>query len=527
MSIKSGPNIITSGLVFNIDAMQQGWSSRYGSFNGEPTSNLFNSITNTYPKAGNSWGSYHVFVGTGHNLYNGGSFFSIGTISGVTNNEVTTASAHPFLTYDAVRPETTGGGLTANTDYFIKKTGTYTFTVHAFDSTNDGSKGFDGYGFAVHNSVNTDSRVSINASSFPTSWWGYPHLPNSSSVKMAITNGFDYMNRKHDCIRIYYFRSDTTDSNGMAYGVSPTLDASTDYTYSFYHRAANESADGCTVGFTLYVAAGTPYYPISTYFYPTREWQRFTYSFTTGLSGFTYSYWNAYANDASHLNPAVDIAEIQLEQKTHVTHFTPTSRAATSPGGGWNNIVTAQDKWASEIFNDVTYNEADTSLYFGGSSGYVQMEPYSLPEFTVEAWARCDGSQDGYAAVISDVYPSYINYCIRFEDTGPTLDCHGGLYYSGWYETGSVTLVDGQWYQLVVSFDGSNLRFYANLTTGTPYTSIAITPQSSGTGLRIGRRWDTGSYFQGDIAIVRIYDYALSVAEITQNFNALRNRFGI
>jgi hypothetical protein len=38
---------------------------------------------------------------------------------------------------------------------------------------------------------------------------------------------------------------------------------------------------------------------------------------------------------------------------------------------------------------------------------------------------------------------------------------------------------------------------------------------------------DTNYHMDGDIAAVQIYDRALSAAEVKQNFNAERNRFGI
>jgi hypothetical protein len=39
--------------------------------------------------------------------------------------------------------------------------------------------------------------------------------------------------------------------------------------------------------------------------------------------------------------------------------------------------------------------------------------------------------------------------------------------------------------------------------------------------------WSSGNYWVGDIAQVQIYNRALTTAEITQNFNATRNRFGV
>ncbi|KKK46894.1 hypothetical protein LCGC14_3160640, partial [marine sediment metagenome] len=49
--------------------------------------------------------------------YNGNVTFDIGGIASVVGNLVTTSSPHPLRTYDVVNAHTTGGGITANTDY--------------------------------------------------------------------------------------------------------------------------------------------------------------------------------------------------------------------------------------------------------------------------------------------------------------------------------------------------------------------------------------------------------------------------
>ena len=44
----------------------------------------------------------------------------------------------------------------------------------------------------------------------------------------------------------------------------------------------------------------------------------------------------------------------------------------------------------------------------------------------------------------------------------------------------------------------------------------------------IGRDADhNGSYFNGRIAIVQAYNRALTAAEVLQNYNALKSRFGL
>jgi hypothetical protein len=89
--------------------------SNIKSYVGEPTTNGLNNANGALPTASNSWGTYNV------NQYGSGTYFSIGTISSVSGNVVTTAGTHGLRTFDAMQPNATGGGVTAGTTYFIKK----------------------------------------------------------------------------------------------------------------------------------------------------------------------------------------------------------------------------------------------------------------------------------------------------------------------------------------------------------------------------------------------------------------------
>jgi hypothetical protein len=136
----------------------------------EPTINLIpgsNGI-NSYPNIGNTWGTYY----TGQ--YNDNTYFSIGAIVSVTNNIVTVnGSGRTIYTYDVLRPQTTGGGVTAGTDYFIKMVGVNQFTLHAYNSSQDGSQGYINPATNDHkvfDSISLDQRISINSTNFPTMW---------------------------------------------------------------------------------------------------------------------------------------------------------------------------------------------------------------------------------------------------------------------------------------------------------------------------------------------------------------------
>jgi len=102
---------------------------------------------------------------------------------------------------------------------------------------------------------------------------------------------------------------------------------------------------------------------------------------------------------------------------------------------------------------------------------------------------------------------------------------HGGVFGELYYSK-NVSIPLGSWGHLCVVYNGSNISIYRQgiyqdqqATTGTANWSQ---------GLKIGYWGGGGGYaWLGDIATVQFYTRALSAAEITQNYNAQKSRFGL
>jgi hypothetical protein len=80
----------------------------------------------------------------------------------------------------------------------------------------------------------------------------------------------------------------------------------------------------------------------------------------------------------------------------------------------------------------------------------------------------------------------------------------------------------------VGTFDGGALKLYVNNTlvqTATGQAPGGAANSSIGYGLMT--RWDPGGLWGGKLSIVRIYDTALDLAGVLQNYNADRARFGL
>ena len=93
----------------------------------------------------------------------------------------------------------------------------------------------------------------------------------------------------------------------------------------------------------------------------------------------------------------------------------------------------------------------------------------------------------------------------------------------GYHESGAA-ITRGTWNNAVAVWNSTGLSQFLNNTKTTATTSG--TTANKTTGIQIG--WENDSrQFSGGISSIKIYDVALTDAQVQQNFNALRSRFGI
>ena len=177
------------------------------------------------------------------------------------------------------------------------------------------------------------------------------------------------------------------------------------------------------------------------------------------------------------------------------------------------------------LYNSPTYSTTGGGcLLFNGTTQYGRSStPLPLTNWTIEAWYYYSGGSTNGNIVI-DIYSSTMQYILG--------SFNGGWLSAGMYSptvsTGTYTPTSGNWYHVVGTYDGANVKLYIN---GALSSSVAATgrPANGGIGFHIMTQYDTGhsQYLAGSLAILRMYNRALILSDVTQNYNAEKTRFGL
>ena len=204
--------------------------------------------------------------------------------------------------------------------------------------------------------------------------------------------------------------------------------------------------------------------------------------------------------------------------------FTPSSAPANSGAINGLQDLSGNNNTGTQV-GGVTYNtENGGILNFDGTNDYVncgktaaQLGIYDA-DYTFDAW----------------VYPTNLSSdktMFGTDQTGTRQGLHlvfrsGAIYqghFSQDFSAGSATL--NAWNNISYTYVKSSglASIYKNGVLQGSGTILSFI----GTGNILIGRWTSNYYFSGNGSNYKIYNRALSAAEILQNFNALRGRFGV
>ena len=203
------------------------------------------------------------------------------------------------------------------------------------------------------------------------------------------------------------------------------------------------------------------------------------------------------------------------------------------PGSGttWTDLSGRGN--TGTLTNGPTYSSANGgSIVFDGTNDYATVSNQTTANFTLGCWLKTTATSltgsfayDGNGVIWSDVYGGANDFVFAVLNNKVSFWTGDG---GGSNIDGTTSINTGSWFYITIVKDGTNSskKIYVNTTleaTGT-CTANLLTANPI---IRIGGNTLDNKYFNGNIAKASVYNRALSAAEVSQNFNALRGRFGI
>jgi hypothetical protein len=166
------------------------------------------------------------------------------------------------------------------------------------------------------------------------------------------------------------------------------------------------------------------------------------------------------------------------------------------------------------------------NLSFDGVDDYIDVPSITSisGDFTAGVWFYTTATTDvNYKRLVD------LNYASGFwmgRQTN-TNNWGGGILAGNFPHGIYLPFANGQWHYLVLIRNGSTHILYGDGTSNTASTTVS-TGNLSSSSLFIAKQPEGGgTFFNGNIAQVQIYNRALSATEVQQNYNALKQRFGL
>ena len=204
------------------------------------------------------------------------------------------------------------------------------------------------------------------------------------------------------------------------------------------------------------------------------------------------------------------------------------------PGTGtiWKDLTTNANN--GTLVNTPTFSNSNGgTLLFNGTNQAIDVTSNSSlrpTNVTLSVWFNRNNSTIvGNEAIAESRKSSWVSYAIHITST--SLDWFIGYLDTPPYSTSvgaSGNYVDGNWHNVVGTYDKQNLKIYVDgvlKTTSNSFTSDIL--YSGDLLFIIGFHAESTTYFEGKISTTSLYNRALTAVEVLQNYNATKTRFGL
>jgi hypothetical protein len=221
-------------------------------------------------------------------------------------------------------------------------------------------------------------------------------------------------------------------------------------------------------------------------------------------------------------DPRVDLVDGKEPSITELVNYSPAR---------WRNLASNSINFS--ISSKPTYSTTAKGLFnFNGSSTFFtspENSSFNTETFTIECWARTSSvNQNGFFFEKGTVNSQY---AIFLEN--PNIKIRTNTAISGVADlqfTAASYIQANVWFLVTASYNNGLKSFYINgVLLGTQTVTGGFTTNANGMSIGVygGQTGGRGYYFNGDIANLRFYNRVLTGAEVSQNFQATKTRFGL
>lgn len=233
----------------------------------------------------------------------------------------------------------------------------------------------------------------------------------------------------------------------------------------------------------------------------------------------------------------VTVIDVSYVTDNLVLYYDPSNTNSYSGSGTTiNNLATTV---LPGTMSNITYT--DPYFTYNGTNSQVSIPNNNVLQpgsgsWTIEAWVR--QSVSGNDVVIGKFDPgglaADVSYSIRTTNTtyyaqfGSGVGVGSSLYINSTSFVGSINT----WYQLVYVFTNGATKTFETYVNGSSIGSVShnlasILNTSSNLYLGSYNGGEYSQYFDGRIGVTRLYNAALTSAEVTQNYNADKAKYGL
>ena len=200
------------------------------------------------------------------------------------------------------------------------------------------------------------------------------------------------------------------------------------------------------------------------------------------------------------------------------------------PGSGttWTDLAGSNN---GTLTNGPTFDSGDGgSIVFDGADDYIEFSGLTLSSLnisngdpiTISCFFKPHDLAQNMICAFFDTPRCYIE---TYPQSGGTV-AHWGFGNTNNATTSTAFLQTNQIYNYTVTYDGNIAKGYLN---GELDSTNTIGAQSYNTNNFRIAKWSNSNPFYGDLTIYycQLYNKSLTPTEITQNYNALKSRFGL